>query len=146
MTKRTPGYLALISLALTLLWLILLIRDWASAGPLTTFDQVVAHARQTGWTGWLVIPLAGGAIMAALSGVNMVSGAGMLDFESCQSLEKLVLDAEAIGMAKRLIGGVEAREELGPVLGARGLEEVGLVGAHAVTVTHPHTGARSPRS
>jgi len=54
---------------------------------------------------------AGGAIMAALAGVNMVSGAGMLDFESCQSYEKLVIDAEIIGMAKRLIAGIEARDE-----------------------------------
>ncbi len=49
--------------------------------------------------------------MAALAGVNMVSGAGMMDFESCQSFEKLVIDAEIIGMAKRLIAGVEAREQ-----------------------------------
>jgi trimethylamine--corrinoid protein Co-methyltransferase len=54
---------------------------------------------------------AGGAIMAALAGVNMVSGAGMMDFESCQSFEKLVIDAEIIGMAKRLIAGVEARDD-----------------------------------
>ena len=54
---------------------------------------------------------AGGTIMAALAGVNMVSGAGMLDFESCQSCEKLVIDAEIIGMAKRLIAGIEARDE-----------------------------------
>jgi len=54
---------------------------------------------------------AGGAIMAALAGVNMVSGAGMMDFESCQSYEKLVIDAEIIGMAKRLIAGVEARDQ-----------------------------------
>ena len=54
---------------------------------------------------------AGGTLLAALAGVNMVSGAGMMDFESCQSLEKLVIDAEIIGMAKRLIGGIEKREE-----------------------------------
>jgi len=53
----------------------------------------------------------GGALIAALAGVNMVSGAGMMDFESCQSYEKLVIDAEIIGMAKRLIDGVEARDE-----------------------------------
>ena len=52
----------------------------------------------------------GGAIMAALAGVNMVSGAGMMDFESCQSFEKLVIDAEIIGMAKRLIAGIEVRD------------------------------------
>jgi trimethylamine--corrinoid protein Co-methyltransferase len=54
---------------------------------------------------------AGGTLMAALAGVNMVSGAGMMDFESCQSYEKLVIDAEIIGMAKRLIAGVVARDE-----------------------------------
>ena len=54
---------------------------------------------------------AGGALMAALVGVNMVSGAGMMDFESCQSYEKLVIDAEIIGMAKRLIAGVEKRDD-----------------------------------
>jgi trimethylamine--corrinoid protein Co-methyltransferase len=53
----------------------------------------------------------GGAIIAALAGINMVSGAGMMDFESCQSYEKLVIDAEIIGMAKRLIAGVEARDD-----------------------------------
>ena len=54
---------------------------------------------------------AGSTLMAALAGVNMVSGAGMMDFESCQSCEKLVIDAEIIGMAKRLIAGVEIRDE-----------------------------------
>ena len=54
---------------------------------------------------------AGGALLAALAGVNMVSGAGMMDFESCQSYEKLVIDAEIIGMAKRLVAGVEVRDE-----------------------------------
>ncbi len=54
---------------------------------------------------------AGGTLMAALAGVNMVSGAGMMDFESCQSYEKLVIDADIIGMAKRLIAGVEARDD-----------------------------------
>ena len=54
---------------------------------------------------------AGGTLMAALAGINMISGAGMMDFESCQSLEKLVLDAEMIGMAKRLVRGIEPRDE-----------------------------------
>ena len=54
---------------------------------------------------------AGSTIVAALAGVNMVAGAGMMDFESCQSCEKLVIDAEIIGMAKRLIAGVEVRDE-----------------------------------
>jgi trimethylamine--corrinoid protein Co-methyltransferase len=52
-----------------------------------------------------------GAFMAALAGINNVSGPGMLDFESCQSLEKLVLDNEICGMALRLVDGVEPKED-----------------------------------
>jgi trimethylamine--corrinoid protein Co-methyltransferase len=50
-----------------------------------------------------------GALVAALAGANVISGPGMLDFESCQSLEKLVLDNEICGMALRLVRGIEAR-------------------------------------
>jgi trimethylamine--corrinoid protein Co-methyltransferase len=53
---------------------------------------------------------ASGAILGALAGVNMITGPGMMDFESCFSLEKLVIDAEIVGMAKRLIGGVNDSE------------------------------------
>ena len=52
-----------------------------------------------------------GAAVAALSGVNNVSGPGMLDFESCQSLEKLVLDHEIAGMALRLTKGITFRDD-----------------------------------
>jgi len=52
-----------------------------------------------------------GAVLAALAGINNVAGPGMLDFESCQSLEKLVLDNEICGMALRLARGVEPRED-----------------------------------
>jgi trimethylamine--corrinoid protein Co-methyltransferase len=52
-----------------------------------------------------------GNMMAALAGVNMVSGAGMLDFESCFSLEKLVIDNELIGMARRLVRGIDTSED-----------------------------------
>jgi trimethylamine--corrinoid protein Co-methyltransferase len=50
-----------------------------------------------------------GALVAALAGANVISGPGMLDFESSQSLEKLVLDNEICGMALRMVRGVEAR-------------------------------------
>ena len=52
-----------------------------------------------------------GAALAALSGINNISGPGMLDFESCQSLEKLVLDNEICGMTLRMIRGIEPRED-----------------------------------
>lgn len=45
-------------------------------------------------------------LIAALAGINMVSGAGMLDFLACQSPEKLVIDAEIIGMAQRMLEGI----------------------------------------
>ena len=51
------------------------------------------------------------AMVGALAGINMISGAGMLDFLACQSAEKLVVDAEGIGMAKRLLAGVQVHTE-----------------------------------
>ncbi|MHA1974446.1 MAG: trimethylamine methyltransferase family protein, partial [Candidatus Hodarchaeales archaeon] len=47
-----------------------------------------------------------GAILASLAGINMISGPGMLDFESTQSFEKLIIDNDIIGMSKRLIKGI----------------------------------------
>ena len=52
-----------------------------------------------------------GVAMAALAGVNVVSGPGMLNFVGTQSLEKLLLDGEVCAMAKRLLRGVTFRGE-----------------------------------
>jgi len=52
-----------------------------------------------------------GAVLAALAGINVISGPGMMDFESCQSLEKLVIDNEICGMALRLVKGIAQRDE-----------------------------------
>jgi trimethylamine--corrinoid protein Co-methyltransferase len=76
---------------------------------------------------------AGGTLLGALAGVNMMSGAGMMDFESCQSLEKLVLDAETIGMAKRLVRGIEPRDE--PIA----LTLFQKLGHRAEYLAEPHT-------
>ena len=51
------------------------------------------------------------AMIGALAGINMISGAGMLDFLACVSPEKLVVDAEAIGMSLRLSRGMETHTE-----------------------------------
>jgi trimethylamine--corrinoid protein Co-methyltransferase len=51
------------------------------------------------------------ALIGALAGINMISGAGMLDFLACQSAEKLVVDAEVLGMAKRLLAGLQVRTD-----------------------------------
>jgi len=73
------------------------------------------------------------AFMAALAGANMVSGAGMMDFESCLSYEKLVVDAEIIGMAKRLIAGIDGRQT--PIA----LEIMQELGHKGNFLSHPHT-------
>jgi trimethylamine--corrinoid protein Co-methyltransferase len=71
--------------------------------------------------------------MAALAGANMVSGAGMMDYESCLSYEKLVIDAEIIGMAKRLIAGIDGRRT--PIA----LDIIQELGHKAHYLGHPHT-------
>lgn len=52
-----------------------------------------------------------GVYLAALAGINSLSGPGMLYFESSFSLEKLVFDNQICGMARRLIAGVEPRDD-----------------------------------
>ncbi|MBE0557075.1 MAG: trimethylamine methyltransferase family protein [Proteobacteria bacterium] len=52
-----------------------------------------------------------GATLAALAGINNISGPGMLDFESCFSLEKLVVDNEICGMTFRMLKGIEPKED-----------------------------------
>jgi len=51
------------------------------------------------------------AVLGALAGINMMSGAGMLEFTGCQSIEKLVIDAEVIASAQRLIQGIEQKTD-----------------------------------
>lgn len=51
-----------------------------------------------------------GAMLAALAGVDVVSGPGILEFVGCQSLEKLVLDHEACRLAMRAREGITAPE------------------------------------
>jgi trimethylamine--corrinoid protein Co-methyltransferase len=73
------------------------------------------------------------ALLGALAGINMISGAGMLDFLRAQSLEKLVIDAEIIAMLRRLLRGVEARDEMLGVALARS------VGHHGEFLSQKHT-------
>jgi len=67
----------------------------------------------------------GSALLGALAGINMISGAGMLDFLACHSIEKLVIDAEAIAGAQRLLAGIEPR---GETLALSAFAETGLHG------------------
>ena len=76
---------------------------------------------------------AAGAILAALSGVNVVSGGGMMDFESTQSFEKLVIDNDICGMAYRLLQGISQRDDpMALSLFSEGATDIEFL-------THPHT-------
>ena len=74
-----------------------------------------------------------GIILATLAGINVVSGPGMLNFESCQSLEKLVIDNEICGMAQRFIKGIEVTEE------SLAVDLFRRVGPHGNFLTTAHT-------
>jgi trimethylamine--corrinoid protein Co-methyltransferase len=74
-----------------------------------------------------------GIILAALAGVNMISGAGMLAFENCQSFEKLVIDADIAGMAKQLSRGIQIRDD--PIA----LDLIREIGHQSEFIIHDHT-------
>ncbi|MEO0081625.1 MAG: trimethylamine methyltransferase family protein [candidate division WOR-3 bacterium] len=80
-----------------------------------------------------------GAVLAVLSGINSVSGPGMLDFESCQSLEKLVLDNDICGMCLRLARGIEPKDDLPTI----GLFEELLAEKHLLVSKHTRKWLRS---
>jgi len=73
------------------------------------------------------------ALVGAMAGINMISGAGMLDFLACQSVEKLVLDAEGIAMVRRLLAGIRPR---GDSLAA---ELLAMTGHHGNFLELKHT-------
>jgi trimethylamine--corrinoid protein Co-methyltransferase len=52
-----------------------------------------------------------GILVAALSGINLSRGPGMMAFANCQSPEKLVIDNEICGMAQRFVRGVDCSPE-----------------------------------
>jgi len=52
------------------------------------------------------------AVLGAMAGIHMISGAGMIASLSCQSLEKIVMDAEIIAMTHRLLDGIGLRPDL----------------------------------
>jgi len=74
-----------------------------------------------------------GIILAVLAGINVVSGPGMLIFENCQSLEKLVIDNEICGMALRLVDGIAMNCE------TFALDVIGKVGPGGHYLAEKHT-------
>jgi trimethylamine--corrinoid protein Co-methyltransferase len=80
-----------------------------------------------------------GTTLAALSGINSVSGPGMLDFESCVSMEKLVVDNELCGMTQRMIRGIEPKDDFP----ARPIFEEMLEEGHLLIADHSRTHLKS---
>jgi trimethylamine--corrinoid protein Co-methyltransferase len=76
-----------------------------------------------------------GAFLAALAGINSVSGPGMLEYVNCFSLEKLVFDDEVVAHAQRFVRPVEARDDLP----ARDLLEELVREKHLLTSEHTLT-------
>jgi hypothetical protein len=72
MKTKWLGWIALLTLISTSLWLILLIWDMATSGPLETFEQVLAHAQKGDWKFTLtylnagMVTLCATALMAGL--------------------------------------------------------------------------------
>ena len=75
----------------------------------------------------------GSALLAALAGVNSVSGPGMLDFVLTFSLPKLLFDNEMCGQALHFIREIEPREDLPTT------ELVRALMAEDHLITAPHT-------
>ncbi len=70
--------------------------------------------------------------MAALAGVDIISGPGMLESAGTQSLEKLLLDHEACRAALRLLEGMQQRPGFDPV----DVIQEGLAAGHFLTLGH----------
>ncbi len=74
----------------------------------------------------------GSALLAALAGINSVSGPGMLDYVLVFSLPKLVFDDELCGQALEFVREMQVIEDIPTVDLARGLLEE----QHMITAEH----------
>lgn len=73
-------------------------------GYLGLSDTKVADM-QAGWETGM------SALLGALAGVNMMSGAGLLDSAAAFSLDKMIADAEVIAMARKTVEGIARAQE-----------------------------------
>jgi len=101
-----------------------------SLGLPTHAYMALSDAKCVDWQAGMETAL--GAVLAGLGGINVISGPGMMDFENCQSLEKLLLDNEICGMMLRLMRGIGEGSGDAPKL----LSEVVAAGHF---LGHPHT-------
>ena len=76
-----------------------------------------------------------GSLLAVLGGFDIISGPGMLEFESSFSLEKLVLDNEICGIVKRVVRGFDMTVE---DISTDVISET-VIEKHGNYLLHPHT-------
>jgi trimethylamine--corrinoid protein Co-methyltransferase len=74
----------------------------------------------------------GSALLAALAGINSVSGPGMLDYVMVFSLAKLVLDDEWCGHALRLVRDIQLKDDIPTIPLVRDL----IAEQHLITAEH----------
>lgn len=74
------------------------------------------------------------ALLGALAGVNMMSGAGLLDSAGAFSIEKMVADAEVIAMARKTVEGIGRVEE-----GTFALDMLRAIGPGGTFLDSPQT-------
>ena len=85
------------------------------------------------------------AALAAIAAFDVVSGPGMLEFESVQSMEKLVLDNEVCGFARRLAKGFAANPGDADVIREVVLSRRGNFLAHRHTLANLRKEVHVPR-
>lgn len=73
------------------------------------------------------------ALLGSLAGANLISGAGMLAYENCQSPEKLILDADMIASIKHFTKGIQFRDT--PLA----LDLIQEAGRNGDFISHEHT-------
>lgn len=74
-----------------------------------------------------------GTVLAALAGVDIVAGAGLLNYVNSQSLEKLVIDNEICAHAQRLVQGIKWHSD------NTGFDVIQECATSASFLTSPHT-------
>lgn len=84
-------------------------------------DQQVGYEKTMQW------------VLAALSGMNYVSGAGNVETATLISLEQMVIDNEIIGMIDRMLHGVQIDEQ------RLAVSVIGDIGPGGMYLKHPHT-------
>ncbi len=96
-------------------------------GYLGLSDAKLGADSQTGYEA------ATGFLLAAMTGINNIAGAGMLIFESTQSFVKLVIDDVLVGMIKRFLRGIDLSDE---TLALSEIREVGTKGGDFLRLRH----------